>query len=58
MGLPEILIVALIIVVLFGASRLPKLGGAMGESLRNFKSGLGEGEESEADEQVDDADRS
>ena len=39
-GLPELLIIFAIIVLLFGATRLPKLGKGVGESIRGFKSGL------------------
>ncbi len=42
-GAPEILIVFLIILVLFGASRLPKLARSMGQAGKEFKSGLKEG---------------
>ncbi len=50
LGVQELLIVLLIVVILFGASRLPKLGGALGESLRNFKGGLS-GNDSNSDEE-------
>ena len=39
-GLPELLIIFAIIVLLFGASRLPGLGKSVGQSVRGFKSGL------------------
>ena len=39
-GLPEIIIIAGVVVLLFGASKLPKLGGAIGESIKNFKKGI------------------
>lgn len=39
-GTSEIAIIALVIVFLFGASKLPKLGGAIGESIKNFKKGI------------------
>ncbi len=45
MGIPggmELLIIAGVIVLLFGATKLPKLGGAIGESIRNFKKGVKE----------------
>lgn len=42
-GAPEILIVFLIILLLFGASRLPKLARSMGQAGKEFKSGLKEG---------------
>jgi|GEM_PF-501498 len=37
LGTPELLIILAIVVVLFGASRLPQLGKALGESLKGFK---------------------
>lgn len=40
LGLPELLVVFLIIVLLFGASKLPQIGRGLGEGIRNFKSGL------------------
>jgi sec-independent protein translocase protein TatA len=37
LGVPELLIILLIIVVLFGANRLPQLGAGVGKAIRNFK---------------------
>lgn len=39
-GTTELLIVLGIVIVLFGARRLPELGSGMGSAIRNFKSGL------------------
>ncbi len=39
-GLPELLIIFAIIVLLFGATRLPGLGKSVGQSVRGFKQGL------------------
>lgn len=36
-GVPELLIILVIVLVIFGASRLPEIGGALGKSIRNFK---------------------
>jgi sec-independent protein translocase protein TatA len=44
LGVPELAIIFLIIVVLFGASRIPTIGKGLGEGIRNFKKGL-KGEE-------------
>jgi sec-independent protein translocase protein TatA len=41
-GGPELLLIALVILLLFGASRLPKLGRSMGQSISGFKKGLKE----------------
>ena len=52
LGGPELLMIGLLIVLLFGASRLPEIGKGLGSGIRKFKSGLrdedGE-EESEKD---------
>jgi sec-independent protein translocase protein TatA len=36
-GLPELIIVLVIVLVVFGAGKLPQIGGAFGKSIRNFK---------------------
>jgi sec-independent protein translocase protein TatA len=41
-GWAEILLVLLIVLLLFGATRLPKLSRSMGQSIRGFKQGLKE----------------
>lgn len=48
LGVPELIIIFLIIVVLFGASRLPMLGKGLGEGLSNFKRGLASSDDSES----------
>ncbi|MFL6198546.1 MAG: twin-arginine translocase TatA/TatE family subunit [Thermoanaerobaculia bacterium] len=40
LGVPELMIIFLIIVVLFGASRLPQIGKGLGEGIKNFKKGM------------------
>lgn len=52
LGTPELIIIALVILLLFGATRLPKLGKSMGQSIRGFKQGLNE-DTGEDDEIVD-----
>ena len=50
LGLPELLIILVIVILIFGANRLPQLGKGLGESIRNFKGGLREGsKEKDAD---------
>jgi sec-independent protein translocase protein TatA len=39
-GLPELLIILAIIIVIFGANRLPGLGKGIGSAIKNFKDGL------------------
>ena len=40
LGVQELLLILLIILIVFGASKLPQLGKGLGEGIRNFKSGL------------------
>ena len=39
-GFQELILIFLIVLVLFGASRLPQLGRGLGEGISNFKRGL------------------
>ncbi len=40
LGLPELLIILVIVVLLFGAGRLPQIGAGIGEGIRNFKKAM------------------
>lgn len=52
-GLPELLVIFVILVLLFGTAKIPQLGRGLGEAIRNFRKGLkgeeGEGANAEAD---------
>jgi sec-independent protein translocase protein TatA len=51
-GLPELLIVLVIIIIIFGVGKLPEIGGALGKGIREFRSasqGLEEGESKTAE---------
>jgi sec-independent protein translocase protein TatA len=39
-GIPELLLILLIVIIIFGAGKLPQLGRGIGEGIRNFKNGL------------------
>jgi sec-independent protein translocase protein TatA len=43
LGAPELLIVLLVVLVLFGGAKLPKLARSMGEAQTEFKKGLRDG---------------
>ena len=47
LGTPELLVIAIVIFLLFGATRLPQLAKSLGQSKRAFKEGLEEGERDE-----------
>jgi sec-independent protein translocase protein TatA len=36
-GMPEMIVVLVIVLVVFGAGKLPEIGGALGKSISNFK---------------------
>ena len=44
-GIPELVIILVIILVLFGASRLPEIGRGIGKGIRNFKDATKEGKD-------------
>ena len=43
LGLPELLVILFIVILIFGASRLPELGRGIGKSIKNFKEATKEG---------------
>ena len=45
LGVPELLIILLIVIIIFGAGKLPQLGKGLGEGLKNFKESVKSGEE-------------
>lgn len=42
LGFPEILIIMVIILLLFGAKRIPEIAGSMGKGIREFKKNINE----------------
>ena len=46
LGLPELIVILLIVFVIFGASRLPGLGRGIGSAIKNFKDGMKENDKS------------
>lgn len=41
LGLPELGIIALVAILIFGPKKIPELGNALGKTLRSFKDGVG-----------------
>jgi sec-independent protein translocase protein TatA len=55
LGVPELLVIFVILVLLFGASKIPQLGKGLGEAIKNFKKGLKDddsGTDSETEKRV------
>jgi sec-independent protein translocase protein TatA len=42
LGIPELLLILLAVLLLFGSAKLPQLGKAMGETIRTFRKALRE----------------
>lgn len=36
-GMPELIIILVIILIIFGAGKLPEIGGGVGKAIRNFR---------------------
>jgi sec-independent protein translocase protein TatA len=48
-GMPELIIILVIILIIFGAGKLPEIGGGMGKAIRNFRSATTDAEKKEAE---------
>ena len=48
-GMPELIIILVIILIIFGAGKLPEIGAGMGKAIRNFKGATDEEEEKKKD---------
>jgi sec-independent protein translocase protein TatA len=44
LGFPELLVILVIVILIFGTSRIPELGRGLGEGIKNFKKAV-KGEE-------------
>jgi sec-independent protein translocase protein TatA len=44
-GMPEVLVLLLIVLIIFGAGKLPEIGVGLGKAIRGFKRGLSEPDE-------------
>jgi sec-independent protein translocase protein TatA len=44
-GMPELLIILVIIVIIFGVGKLPEIGSALGKGIKNFKKSMNENNE-------------
>jgi sec-independent protein translocase protein TatA len=52
-GFPELMIILVIIMIIFGAGKLPEIGSAFGRSIKNFKTSMKEAQEEEEVAQVE-----
>jgi sec-independent protein translocase protein TatA len=54
LGLPEVIFIFLIILILFGSSRIGGIGKGLGEGIRNFKQGMKGDDAPRRTERIDD----
>jgi sec-independent protein translocase protein TatA len=47
LGMPELIVILLIILVIFGAGKLSRLGGDLGQGIKNFKKAMKDTEETD-----------
>lgn len=53
LGTQELLIILVLVMIIFGAGKLPQVGGALGKGLRNFKKGMNETDDDIEEGQVE-----
>jgi len=52
-GMPELIVILVIILIIFGANKLPQIGEGLGKGIRNFKKATKEREENEIEHKKD-----
>ncbi|MCC3515157.1 twin-arginine translocase TatA/TatE family subunit [Microcoleus sp. PH2017_18_LLB_O_A] len=57
LGLPELGIVAVVAILIFGPKKIPELGNALGKTLRSFKEGVGQADDDESTRKEKDKDK-
>ncbi|MDP3028598.1 MAG: twin-arginine translocase TatA/TatE family subunit [Deltaproteobacteria bacterium] len=50
LGMPELLVILVIIVIIFGATKLPQIGSGIGKGIRNFRKNIRGDEETPSDQ--------
>lgn len=49
-GMPELIIILVIILIIFGAGKLPEIGAGMGKAIKNFRGATADAEKKETDQ--------
>jgi sec-independent protein translocase protein TatA len=47
-GMPELIVILLIVLIIFGAGKLPEIGTGLGRAIRGFKKGMSESDPDES----------
>ncbi len=56
-GVPELLIILVIVVIIFGVGKLPQIGQALGQSIKNFKKSVSDNNETHPPVKKEDEDK-
>ncbi len=51
LGMPELVVILVIVVIIFGAGKLPEIGSGIGKGIRNFKDSINKDEPKALDEE-------
>jgi sec-independent protein translocase protein TatA len=54
LGMPELIIILVIIVIIFGAGKLPEIGSGLGKGIKNFKNSTRDEEKEKIEEKKED----
>ena len=54
LGMPELIIILVIIVIIFGAGKLPEIGSGIGKGIKNFKKATRDDEKEKIEEKKED----
>ena len=57
-GMPELIIILVIILIIFGAGKLPEIGAGMGKAIKNFKKATSDSDNKEKDQDKIDSGKS
>jgi sec-independent protein translocase protein TatA len=52
LGVPELMVILVIALVIFGPSKLPQIGSGLGKAIRDFKKGVTGGDDDEAEKET------
>lgn len=53
LGIPELLVILVIVLVVFGAGKLPEIGKSLGQGIKNFKNAAKEEDKTKAEDSED-----
>ncbi|MEN8256431.1 MAG: twin-arginine translocase TatA/TatE family subunit [Thermodesulfobacteriota bacterium] len=54
LGMPELIVILVIIVIIFGAGKLPEIGSGIGKGIKNFKNATKDEDPKKIDDDKDD----